>query len=239
MFATGTIINGTAIIVGGILGLMFGKLLSEERQDSLKAVCGISVIFIGIAGAMEGMLSISNNGIVSINAMFVTICLASGTLIGEILNIEKCINKFGEWLKLKTGNTKDKKFVDGFVSASLTVSIGAMAVVGAIKDGLYGDRSILATKSILDFIIVMIMASSMGKGAIFSAIPVVIIQGLFTVLAIFIKPILTDSALDYLSLIGSILIFCVGLNLLRDKKIRVSNMLPAIILAVVTAFIPW
>ncbi|MBE6675131.1 MAG: DUF554 domain-containing protein [Ruminococcaceae bacterium] len=116
--------------------------------------------------------------------------------------------------------------------------LGAMAIVGSINDGLYGDYTVLVTKSILDFIIIMIMSASLGKGAIFSAIPVALLQGGVTALSVLIKPIMTTTALLYLSVIGNILIFCVGINLVFGKKIKVANMLPAIIFAVICAFIP-
>lgn len=234
----GTVINVAAIILGGIIGRIFGKFLSERYQDSLSKVCGVSVLFIGIAGALEGMLSIKDNSIVSGRAMMIVICLVLGALIGEMLNIEDKFELFGEWLKMKTGNAKEKMFVDGFVTTSLTVCIGAMAIVGAIEDGIFGDYSILVTKAILDFIIVMVMTGSMGKGCAFSAIPVAILQGSVTLLAKFIKPVMTTMALTNLSMIGSILIFCVGLNLVWGKKIRVANLLPSIVLAVIMAFLP-
>ena len=234
----GTIINVVAIILGGIVGRLFGKILSERYQDTLNKVCGVSVLFIGIAGALEGMLVIEDNNVVSGKAMMIVVCLALGALLGELLNIEDKFEKFGEWLKKKTGNAKEKLFVEGFVTASLTVCIGAMAIVGAIEDGIFGDYSILATKAVLDFIIIIVMTGSLGKGCAFSAIPVGILQGSVTVLAKFIKPVMTDAALANLSLIGSILIFCVGLNLVWGKKIRVANLLPAIVLAVVLAFLP-
>lgn len=234
----GTIINVAAIILGGIVGRLFGKILSERYQDTLNKVCGVSVLFIGIAGALEGMLVIEDNNVVSGKAMMIVVCLALGALLGELLNIEDKFEQFGEWLKKKTGNAKEKLFVEGFVTASLTVCIGAMAIVGAIEDGIFGDYSILATKAVLDFIIIIVMTGSLGKGCVFSAIPVGILQGSVTVLAKFIKPVMTDAALANLSLIGSILIFCVGLNLVWGKKIRVANLLPAIVLAVVLAFLP-
>ena len=137
-----------------------------------------------------------------------------------------------------SGASKDSKFVYAFVTASLTVCIGAMAIVGAIQDGITGNWSILATKTVLDFIIIMVMTCSIGKGAIFSAIPVFVFEGLITVLASWLKPIMTDLAMDYLSLVGSILIFCVGLNLVWGKRIKVANMLPAIVFAVIAAFLP-
>ena len=237
MFGLGTIINTAAIILGGLSGHLFGKALKERHQTSLTLSCGVSVLFIGIAGAMQGMLTIQDGVISSGQTMLVTLCLAIGTLIGEIINIEDAFERFGEWLKIKTGNAKDKDFVNAFVTASLTVCIGAMAIVGAIQDGIFGDWSLLATKAVLDFIIIMVMTCSLGKGCAFSAIPVFVFEGAITVFATFLKPLMTDLAMDYLSLIGSILIFCVGLNLVWGKKIRVANMLPAVVLAVAAALI--
>jgi len=235
----GTIINCAAIIVGGICGLIFGKLMKERVQDSLNKACGVCVLFIGIAGALEGFLSIENGKIISGKSMLVVVCLALGTLIGEIINIEEGFERFGKWLKVKTGNSKDNSFLDAFLTASLTVSIGAMAIVGSIEDGISGDFSILSAKAVLDFIIIMIMTCAMGKGAIFSAIPVGVLQGSVTILASFIRPIMTDSALSNLSLVGAVLIFCVGVNLIWGKMIKVANMLPAVIFAVIAAFLPW
>jgi uncharacterized membrane protein YqgA involved in biofilm formation len=237
MIGIGTLINTGAIILGGMSGLLFGKALKERHQTSLTASCGVSVLFIGIAGAMQGMLSIQDGVLSSGQTMLITLYLAIGTLIGEIINIEDGFERFGEWLKVKSGNAKDKDFVNAFVTASLTVCIGAMAIVGAIQDGIFGDWSLLATKAILDFIIIMVMTCSLGKGCIFSAIPVFVFEGIITLFASFLKPIMTELAMDYLSLIGSILIFCVGLNLVWGKKIRVANMLPAVVLAVVAAWI--
>jgi uncharacterized membrane protein YqgA involved in biofilm formation len=110
--------------------------------------------------------------------------------------------------------------------------------VGAINDGIYGDPTVLITKSILDFIIIMVMAASLGKGTVFSAIPVAVLQGSVTALAVLIKPIMTETALLYLSVVGNILIFCVGINLVFGKRIRVANLLPAVILAVLCALLP-
>jgi uncharacterized membrane protein YqgA involved in biofilm formation len=124
------------------------------------------------------------------------------------------------------------------VTASLTVCIGAMAIVGSIQDGISGDWSTLGAKAILDFIIVMVMTSSLGKGCVFSAIPVLIWEGSLTLLATTIKPLMTELTMSYLSLVGSVLIFCVGLNLVWGKKVRVANLLPAVVLAVVAAFLP-
>ena len=179
----GTIINTAAIIIGGILGYFFGNLLKERHQNTLNMACGVCVLFIGLAGALEGMLSIDGTNIVSGHSMLVIACMARGALVGEIINLEDRFEQFGEWLKIKTGNAKDQKFVEGFVTASLTVCIGAMAIVGSIQDGMYGAYSILATKAVLDLIIVMVMTCSFGKGCAFSALPVAVLQGGMTGLA--------------------------------------------------------
>ncbi len=235
----GTVINVAAIVAGGIAGLAFGKLLKEDLRDGLTKACGVCVLFLGIAGAMEGMLSVDAAGsLTSGNSLLIIASIALGTLLGELLGIDALITRFGEWLKAKTGNARDKNFVEGFVVTSITVCVGAMAVMGAIEDGLFGDISILQAKAILDFIIVMVLACSLGKGCAFSAIPVGIFQGSITALAAFIKPLMTAAALANLSLVGSILIFCVGVNLVWGNKVRVANMLPAVIIAPALAFLP-
>lgn len=239
MVGLGTIINSAAIVVGGIFGLLFGKFMKKRIQDTLLKACGVCVLFIGIAGAMEGMLKISGSSLLSGRSMFIVASIALGAVVGEILNIEHGFERFGEWLKVKTGNAKDKGFVNGFVTASLTVCIGAMAVIGAIRDGISGDYSILVTKAILDMIIIMVMTCSLGKGCIFSAIPVFVFQGIITALARLIKPLMTTAALANLSLVGSILIFCIGLNTVWDKRIKVANLLPSLVFAVAIAFLPF
>ena len=239
MFGLGTVINVAAILAGGLFGFLFGRFLKESHRETLVQTCGIGVLFIAIGGALEGMLSVVDGGVISGRAMLIVICLALGALVGEIVNIEGAFERFGEWLKRKSGNAKDKRFVEGFVNASFTVCIGAMAIVGSIEDGLTGDYSILATKSILDLVIVMVMTCSLGKGCVFSAIPVFLLQGGVTVLAKIIRPIMTEAALTNLSLVGSILIFCVGINLVWGKKVKVANLLPAVIFAVAAAFLPF
>ena len=239
MIGLGTIINTAAIIFGGIIGHFTGKLFKQDQQAALNKACGISVMFIAIAGSMQGMMHIDAGTIVSGKSMLVVLCLAIGTIVGELLGIELGFERFGEWLKKKTGNSGDKQFVNAFVTASLTVCIGAMAIVGAIQDGIMGDYSTLAVKAVLDFIIIAVMTSSLGKGSAFSAIPVLAFEGTITLLARLVSPVMTDMAISYLSLIGSILIFCVGVNLVWGKIIRVANMLPAVIFAVIAAYLPW
>lgn len=238
MIGLGTMINSVSIVAGGLVGHFTGKLFKPEQREMLNKTCGISVLFIAIAGAMEGMLRIEGAKISSGRSMLVVLCLAIGTIIGELIGIEKAFERFGEWLKAKTGNSKDAGFVNAFVTASLTVSIGAMAIMGAIQDGLLNDYSTLAVKSVLDFIIIAVMTSSMGRGCAFSAIPVFVFEGCITLLARLVSPVMTATAIAYLSLIGSILIFCIGLNLVWGKKVNVANMLPAVLLAILAAYLP-
>ena len=238
MIGLGTILNTAGILVGGAVGLAFGNLLKERHQQTLNMACGVSVLFIGIAGAMEGMLRVRGGKLSSSHSMLLVLCLALGGLIGEALNIEDGFERFGEWLKRKTGNARDPDFVNGFVTASLTVCIGAMAVVGSIQDGLLGDWSTLGIKAVLDLVIILVMSCSIGKGCMFSAIPVFLFEGGMTLLSTLLRPLMTDLAMAYLSLVGSVLIFCVGLNLVWGKKVRVANLLPAVVLAVAAAFLP-
>lgn len=242
MFGLGTIINCSAIIIAGIAGMVFGNHLKESMQNTLMKADGVAVIFIGIAGALSKMLVIKGGTIDTTGTMVMIISLSFGAVIGELLDLDGKMTHFGEWLKIKTGNAKDHKFVDGFVTASLTVCIGAMAVVGAvvgaIEDGVHGNHSILFAKAILDFVIILVMSATLGKGCLFAFVPVGLFQGTITLLSSIISPYITASAMSALSFIGSILIFCVGVNLVFDTKIRVANLLPALIVACICTVFP-
>lgn len=232
MAGLGTMINVAAILAGGLGGLLFGKSLEKRYQDTLMIGVGICVLFLGIGGCMEKMLAITQEGLSTSGTMMMIGSFSIGAILGEWLDLDLHMEQFGGWLKRKTKSEGDAGFVDGFVTASLTVCIGAMAVVGAIQDGIAGDPSLLAAKAVLDLIIVLIMTASMGKGCIFSAIPVGLFQGSITLLARLVEPLLTEQALRNLSLTGSMLIFCVGLNLIWGKKVKVANLLPTILVAV-------
>ena len=240
MVGLGTIVNVVAIIAGGICGMLFGKLMSARLQEGLNIACGVCVIFLGIGGAMQGMLTVSDADTLASGASLLIIAsIVLGTLVGEIVDIDHWVNRFGAWLKVKSGSSNDGNFVEGFITASITVCVGAMAVVGSIQDGIYGDHSTLFAKAILDFIIVMCFSCSLGKGCAFSALPVVLFQGSITALAVLIAPFMAEAALANLSLVGSILIFCVGVNLVFGQRIRVANMLPAVLVAPLLAFLPF
>lgn len=225
----GTLANVALIIAGGLSGAFFGKLIKESHQETLIKACGVCVLFIGMYGGLQEMEG---------KSLFIVIAVSVGALIGEFLGIEDWFVKLGEWLKVKSGNAGENRFIEGFLVASLTVSVGAMAIVGAIQDGLLHDPSMLVTKGIIDFFLIMAMTAALGKGCIFSAVPVGIVQGSVTALALWIEPIMTEAATANLSLVGSILIFCVGINLVWGSMIKVANLLPAAVVAVLLTFIP-
>lgn len=229
----GTILNVGGILLGGVAGMLFGKGLPKRFQDTLMSAVALCVLFLGVGGCLQEMLTIVDGGLESGGTMMMIGSFAAGAILGELLDLEGKMERFGEWLKHKTKSDGDATFVDGFVTASLTVCIGAMAVVGAIQDGIRGDYSILLAKAILDLIIVMIMTASMGKGCIFSAIPVGMFQGAVTLLARQLEPLMTAPALSNLSLTGSMLIFCVGVNSIWGKKFKVANLLPTIFVAMI------
>ena len=237
MIGLGTIINVAAIIAGGVIGIVGGKWLSERCQETLIRAMGICVMVVGLAGALEKMLSVDGGKLTSGGTMMLVISMAIGGLMGEILDLDRRMEGFGRWLREKSGNGKDNLFLDAFITATMTVCIGAMAIVGAVEDGINGNYTILAAKALMDFVIILVMASSMGKGCIFSAVPVGIFQGSVTLLARLVEPLLTAAALDNLSLVGSVLIFCVGINLIWKNTIRVANLLPALIVAIAYALL--
>ncbi|MEY8355502.1 DUF554 domain-containing protein [Lachnospiraceae bacterium 54-53] len=234
----GTIVNSIAVIAGGLIGLMLKGGLKQRFQDILMQALGLSVIFIGIAGVLQEMFVISGSGLETRGTMKMVLSLVLGAVSGEFININKHTETFGEWLKRKFSNPEDSGFVDGFVSTSLTICIGAMAIVGALQDGLTGDASMLFIKAVLDGVIVIVFASVFGKGVIFSAIPLLVFQGSITLLASFVQPFMTDSAISHLSFIGSALIFCVGTNLMFKTNIKVANLLPSLIFIVFMHSLP-
>lgn len=239
MIGIGTLINTAAVIAGGLIGMLFKKGLPNRFRDILLTATGLSVVFIGVGGALSQMLSVENGKLVSTGTYMMIISLVLGSVLGELINLDKHTVTFGDWLKRKTKSEGDNSFTVGFVNTSLVICVGAMAVVGSVTDGLTGDYSVLLTKGILDFIIVIVFASAYGKGCVFSAIPIFAIQGSITLLAKIISPLLTEQSIANISFVGSVLVFCVGINLMFDKKIKVANMLPSLVIAAACSFLPF
>ena len=230
----GTVVNAAAIVAGGLLGLLCGKKIKEEVKNSLIAVLGLATAFLGAGGAFANMLRLNaENRLETYGSLMLILCLVLGTLLGELLHIEAGLERFGAFLKKKVKAQNDAGFTSAFVNASLVVCVGAMAIVGAIQDGLLHDPSTLYAKALLDFLIILIMASTQGIGCLFSFLPVAVLQGGVTLLSGLLEPVLTGgSVLTDLSLVGNVMIAAVGLNLIFGKKFRVGNMLPAVALAV-------
>lgn len=229
MIGLGTIVNTLAVIVGGFLGMIVKGGLKERYQETLMQALGLATLFIGVSGAMSGMLKIIDKGIETQGSMLLIASLVFGALVGEFLNIELRLEQLGEWIKRKVAVKDNSQFVEGFVTSSLVICVGAMAIVGSLQDGLQGEASMLFAKAILDFVIVMIFASTLGIGVVFSALPLCIYQGSITIFASFLTPFLTDTVIANLSFVGSVLIFAVGINLCFGKKIKVGNLLPSMI----------
>lgn len=237
MKGLGTIVNVLAVIVGSGIGLCIRTGLKPRFQSILTQACGIASLLIGLGGTVSGMLTFENGTFGTQKTMLLIFSLVLGALLGEAINIEQKLDSLGERLKklVKDGNA-NSRFVEGFVTASLIICVGAMAIVGSLQDGLTGDHALLFSKSILDFVIVMVFASSFGIGVMFSALPVGVLQGSVTLCAGLLAPILSDALISDLCFVGSALIFCVGINITFGNKIKVGNLLPSLLVPVVWSF---
>lgn len=232
MIGLGTIVNTAAVVVGGLLGMLLKNGLAKRYEKILMQALGLSTMFIGISGVLKYMLCIHEGALETRGTMLLIFSLVIGCLIGEWFNIEAGMEKLGSKLKAMAKIKNDNRFVDGFVTTSLIICVGAMAIVGSMQDGLTGDSSMLIAKSLLDFIIVLIFATTYGIGTVFSAIPIFIYQGSITLISALFGSIISDVLISELSFVGNALIFCVGVNLIREKTFKVANMLPALFIPI-------
>ena len=242
MRGLGTIVNVLAILVGGGIGLLCKGGLKERFQQVLMQACGLATMFIGMAGAFEMIFTVESGRLQSGATMLIVVSLVLGGLLGETVNIEKHLDSIGERLKRMVRANGDNRFVDGFVTASLVVCVGAMAICGPLEEGLTGNSQTLFIKAILDLVIVAVFSSVYGIGAAFSAVSVGVYQGLITVFALWIAPFMSEHLILNLSGVGSVLIFAVGMNLIFPKKVRVGNLLPALLIPVAyegILMLPW
>ncbi|NLW79950.1 MAG: DUF554 domain-containing protein [Ruminococcaceae bacterium] len=224
----GTVVNALAILAGGAVGLLAKGGLKENMRTILNQGVSLAVIFVGAAGCIGGMLQHGANPVLFI------ISLAVGGVAGELLKIEGRLEQLGGWLqaRLKTKSPQGG-ISQGFVAASLIFCVGTMAVLGSLESGVSGNNTILYAKSLLDGIIAIVMASTLGLGVLFSAASVLLYQGVLTLLAVWVSPFLTADMLRELAIVGGILITAIGLNMLGLTKIRVGNMLPALIVPII------
>lgn len=232
MIGIGTLVNTLAVLLGGGLGLLLKHGIKERFKEILMQALGVSTMFIGISGALRGILVVNDDLLDSRNTLLMILCLVLGAVLGELLNIDRWMQGLGERLRRKVrARDEDSYFVEGFVTTTIIICTGAMAIVGSFQDALMGDPSMLYAKSALDGVIAAVLASSLGVGVLFAAIPLLVYQGSLTLLASWIKPILSELMLFNISFVGSILVFLIGVNMLFDKRIRIANFLPSIILA--------
>ena len=183
MIGLGTIVNTAAVIVGGLLGLLLKRGFAKRFEAILMQALGLATVFIGAGGVLKYMLVVENGAITTRGTMLLIFSLVIGCLLGQLLDIEAKMEKLGVKLKAAAKVKNDNRFVEGFVTTSLIICVGAMAIVGAMQDGLSGDSSMLLAKSTLDFALVVILASAYGVGVIFSAIPIFVYQGAITAIA--------------------------------------------------------
>lgn len=228
MIGIGTIVNALAIIAGAAVGMLIKSGLPKRFKDLIMQAIGLAVIIIGLSGTLQGIFFLDDQGRLGSNhIMLMIFSLVIGGILGELLDIEGKLEQVGNWFQHKLA-AKEGNFAQGFITASLMYCVGAMAIVGALRDGLSANPIILFSKSILDGVTAVIFAASMGLGVAFSAAPVFIYQGGITLLAGVLRPLLTEALISQMSLVGSVLIMAIGLNILEIKKIRVCNLLPAV-----------
>ena len=221
---SGAVINFLLVIVGGVLGALLKKGIPEKAKNILMQGMALCVLYIGITGIFED----------NINVLIVILSMGIGALIGELLDLDLLVNKLGKKLEDKLNKKGGNSKIDeGFVTAPLLFCVGAMAVVGSIDSGISGDSSTLYSKSLIDCISATVFASTLGIGVALACFPVLKIEGGITLLAVLVEPILTEQIIAHLSVIGSLLIISLSLNMLGLTIIKVMNLLPAVFLPLI------
>jgi len=220
MIPFGTLFNVAAVILGGSLGLLFKKIISNELNKKVFFVMGLFTIVLGMSIAIE-----------STNFMLMFLSIVIGTLIGEDLNIDQAIINITSKIKTKI-KVKDEKFTDGLITALLLFCSGSMTIVGSIDEGLGKAPDILYTKAVMDGVSSIILASTFGVGVLFSVFPMLIFQGGITILAFYYRDFLPLELIDHISTVGGVLIIAIGFKILGYKKINPTNMLPALLVLI-------
>lgn len=216
----GTIVNFTTIIVGGFLGFLLKGGLPKKISTTLMQGLALCIIYIGISGSLKGQ-----------NTVLIIISVALGSVIGEFIDLDNLLKRFGDSIEKRFKNSTSK-ISEGFVSASLLYCVGAMAIVGSLESGLQGNHSTLFAKSILDGISSIVFASTMGIGVVLSSFSVLIYQGTITLCASLVKDFLNPMVINDMTASGSLLITGLGLNMLGITKIKVANLLPAVFIQI-------
>lgn len=224
IFTSGAFVNFILVLIGSSIGMLLKRGIPEKIQKTLVSAVALCVLYIGIMGLFEE----------NINALIVIISAAVGAVIGQAIDLDRLINKLAEKIenKFKKGDGENGKIAEGFVSATLLFCVGAMTVVGSIDSGVSGDNTTLYSKSVIDLISSAVLASSLGFGVVLSSLGVLVIEGVLTLLAVVVQPILTADVVAYMSVIGSLLIIAIALNMLKITNIKVMNIIPAIFIPI-------
>ena len=218
MILLGSLVNGGAIVVGGLVGMFAGKLLSERLRTSVMAALSLMTIGIAVPGLLK-----------SSNALIPIISMVIGTIIGELLNIDAAVNKLGENLQKRFSGSR---VTEGFVTGSLVFAIGALAVMGPLQSGLQHQHDLLFSKSVIDGVASIVFASTLGLGVALSGLMVFAVEGSIALLASVVAPYLGEAVVNEITFVGSLLIVGISLNLLGITKLRILNMVPAILLPI-------
>lgn len=227
----GTLVNAGAIMLGGLIGLILKKGIRESWTYSINKAVGIAVLVIGLNGVISNMITVGEGGKLSSSGeLLVVISLIVGTFIGEVLKLDDHMEKFSKSIE---GKFKVGGFAASFMNATILFCVGAMAILGALQDGLTGDSTILFAKAVLDGVTAIIFGATLGIGVVFSAIPVLIYQGLIALLAGFLSKYLQGDLLVQICSVGYAIILAIGFNFLLKERIKILNMLPAIFVPVV------
>lgn len=226
----GTIINAAAIILATFLGIIFKKGMSEKIQKAIMFTLGLGLTCLALGWFIKDFIVIEDGNLTTQGDLLIIISLVIGVMIGQWIDIDKRLNDFVYKVEKKYNLPPLAK---GFISATLIFCVGAMAITGAIQDGLGLGMTTLIIKSVLDFITAMVLASFLGIGVIFSALSVLVYQGSITILARYLSDYATPEIISSLSMIGSILLVAIGINFMEIKKIKVANLLPALLVPII------
>lgn len=224
IFTSGAFVNFVLVLIGSGIGMLLKRGIPDKIQKTLVSAVALCVLYIGITGLFED----------NINALIIIISVAVGAVIGQAIDLDRLVNKLAEKIeqRVKKGGNESGKIAEGFVSATLLFCVGAMTVVGSIDSGVSGDNTTLYSKSVIDLISSAVLASSLGFGVLLSSVGVLVIEGALTLMAVVVQPILTTQVIAYMSVIGSLLIIAIALNMLRITNIKVMNVIPAIFIPI-------
>ncbi|WP_308754905.1 DUF554 domain-containing protein [uncultured Anaerotruncus sp.] len=227
----GTIVNAISVIAGGMIGLLIRRGLPKKVEETAMKLLGLAVFLVGIEGVITSMVTVGADGRLSADGSLLLIAsMVVGGVLGELCDIDAALVRGGKAIEAKFGK---EGFAKGFINASLIFCVGAMAIIGALNDGLTGDPSVLFIKSALDFICSIILGSTLGFGVVFAFIPVLAYQGSITLLAGVLAPVVSGPMLNAICMVGYTIVMCIGINFLEFTNIRTANLLPALLVPVV------